>query len=86
MLKYTPKHPTRIGLTLYEYSTNIYLCWECALPNSMLLSISRHFKRFQLNDLLSQLSNLATFFHKLLAHFFPEFFDFYRSVVANTET
>ena len=41
-------------LILRKYLTNIYLCWEFALPTSTILSISRYFKRFQLNDLLSQ--------------------------------
>ena len=32
----------------------LYLCWELALPTSTLLSISVHFRRFQLNHLPSQ--------------------------------
>ena len=47
--------------------TNIYLYWEFALPTSTLLNILEHFKRFQLNNLLSQVTKLATFFDKLPA-------------------
>ena len=53
-------------LTLHKYMTNIYLCWEFALLTSTLLSIFAYFKRFQLNNLLSQLPNWSTFFDKLL--------------------
>ena len=51
-----------IVLILHKYITNIYLCWEFAVPNTTLLSISGHFKRFQLNDPLSQLTNMANIF------------------------
>ena len=42
--------------TLHEHLTNIYLYWKFALPTSTLLSASRHFKRFQLNNVFSQLN------------------------------
>ena len=36
-------------MTLHKYLTNIYLCWEFALPTSTLLDISRNFNA-NLND------------------------------------
>ena len=54
-------------MTLHKYLTNIYLCWEFALPTSSLLSISGHFKRFQLSYLPSHLIKLANIFYKRAA-------------------
>ena len=46
---------------------------EFLLPNTTLLNISGHFKRFQLTDSLSQLPNLAN------NSVSPEFFSFLRA-------
>ena len=37
-------------------------CWKFALPTPTLLSISGHFKQFQLNDLPSQLTKFSKIF------------------------
>ena len=47
--------------------------WEFALSTTTLLSISGHFKQFHLNDLLNQLTNLATFLDKLPASLPPNY-------------
>ena len=60
---------------LNRYLTNIYLCWEFALLISIVLCISRHFKRFQLNNLLSQQPNWATSF--INSQPLQNFFHFY---------
>ena len=67
--KPSPKLQTRSELKSLKafragstYLTNIYLYWEFALPRTTLLSVSGHFKRFQLHNLLSQLTNLANIF------------------------
>ena len=41
---------------------NIFFGWELALPTSTLLIISGHFKRFQWNDLISQLTKIVNIF------------------------
>ena len=53
-------------MTLHDCLTNIYLSSEFSLPNSSLLSISGHFKRFR-----------PTFFNKLPDH--HRFFSFLRA-------
>ena len=35
------------GFKNWLYITNIYLCWEFALPSSTLLSVSEHFNANQ---------------------------------------
>ena len=46
-------------LILHKNLTNIDLYWEFALPSTTQLSIFGHFKRLQLNEILSQPTNLA---------------------------
>ena len=41
---------------------NIYVCWELTLPNSTILRILGHFRRFQLKDFLSCPTKAANFF------------------------
>ena len=65
-------------LTLHKYLTNIYLCWKFTLHTSTLLSISGHFKRFQLNHPPCQLTKFINVFcNELSAP--PEFFSFLRA-------
>ena len=54
--------PLKAFRTGSTYSTNIYLYWKSALSITTLSSVSGHFKRFQLHNLLSQLTNLANIF------------------------
>ena len=49
-------------MALDETLINIYLSREFALPSTTILNICVHFKRFQLNDLISQLINLGNIF------------------------
>ena len=58
-------------LTRHKYLTNIYLCWEFALPTSTILNIYGHFKQFQLNYLPSHLSKLAKIFLETSSHPVP---------------
>ena len=41
---------------------NIYVCWELTLPNSTILRILGHFRRFQLKYFLSWQTKVANFF------------------------
>ena len=76
----SPKSVKRFWeLTLHKYLTNIYLCWEFALPTTTSLSFSGHFKRFQLNDILNKVTNFGNIFDKLSAP--SEFFSFLRVCV-----
>ena len=66
-----------LELTVHKNLTNIYLCRKFTLHTSILLIISGHFKRFQLNHPPSQLTKFVNIF--LLTPYPPppEFFSFY---------